>query len=92
VIVRISNEAQYEVPDELRGELNELDNRAVAACGTEDEGSFRSALGELLGLVRSRGRRLADEELTASELILPPPDISLQEAAAEFSGEGLIPE
>ena len=34
---------------------------------------------------------MPDDELAASDLILPPPDISLEEARAEFTGEGLIP-
>ncbi len=33
-----------------------------------------------------------DEELEESDVILPPPDISFVEAAAEFTGEGLIPD
>jgi len=31
-------------------------------------------------------------ELTQSDLILPPADISFAEATAEFSGDGLIPD
>jgi len=29
--------------------------------------------------------------LVGSDLILPPPDVSIEEAREEFSGEGLIP-
>ena len=45
---------------------------------------------ELLGLVRG-GERLDEAHLGPSDVILPPPDTSLEEAAAEFTGEGLIP-
>ena len=41
--------------------------------------------------MRSKGTPVADDELEASDVILPPPDVSLEEAGAEFSGEGLIP-
>jgi hypothetical protein len=41
--------------------------------------------------VRTNGRRLEEDELEGSDLILPPPDVSLEEAKTEFSGEGLIP-
>ena len=34
---------------------------------------------------------LDEDELAESDVILPPPDISLEEAAGEFTGEGLIP-
>jgi hypothetical protein len=32
-----------------------------------------------------------EDRLEPSDVILPPPDVSLEEAKAEFSGEGLIP-
>ena len=91
MIVRIATEGQYEIGDDDVSELNELDNAAVDACDTGDEARFQSAYEKLLDFVRSRGRALAEDELEGSEVILPPPDVSLAEAAAEFSGEGLIP-
>jgi hypothetical protein len=91
VIVRIATEGQYEIDDGDLEDLNRLDNQAVAACDSDDEASFRAAYDELLGLIRTRGRSLDDDELEGSDLILPPPDISLEEAKQEFSGEGLIP-
>jgi hypothetical protein len=91
VIVRIATEGQYEIDDGDLGDLNRLDNQAVAACDSDDEASFRAAYDELLSLIRTRGRSLDDDELEGSGLILPPPDISLEEAKQEFSGEGLIP-
>ena len=36
--------------------------------------------------------RAIEAELEGSEVILPPPDVSFAEAAAEFTGEGLIPD
>ena len=71
--------------------LNELDNQAVAACEAGDEEQFRAAFGELLEYVRTHGAPVPEDELVASDVILPPPDVSLEEARAEFSGEGLIP-
>jgi hypothetical protein len=91
MIVRIATEGQYEVGDGDVGRLNELDNRAVAACEAGDEAGFRSAFDDLLLLIRTSGRALADDELEGSALILPPPDVSIEEAKEEFSGEGLIP-
>jgi PspA-Associated protein len=91
MIVRIATEGQYEVGDGDIGKLNELDNRAVAACEAGDRAGFRSAFDDLLQLIRTSGRALADDELEGSALILPPPDVSIEEAKEEFSGEGLIP-
>ncbi len=91
MIIRISTEGQYEVDDESRESLNELDNAAVQACDAGDEARFRAAFDKLLAFVRTEGRPLGEDELEGSELILPPPDVSIEEAEAEFSGEGLIP-
>jgi hypothetical protein len=91
MIVRIATEGQYEVSaDDIPG-LNELDNLAVASCEASDDAAFRDALGRLLEYVRKHGRPLPDDELVGSDVILPPPDFSLEEAKAEFQGEGLIP-
>jgi hypothetical protein len=91
VIIRISTEGQYEVlPNDVET-LNELDSQAVAACETEDEDQFHETFARLLQFVREHGKPVPDDELGPSDLILPPPDVSLEEARKEFSGEGLIP-
>jgi hypothetical protein len=90
VIVRIATEGQYEVDEDSSAALNELDNQVVAACESNDEGNFRAKYARMLDLVRA-GHPVPDDQLVASDLILPPPDISLEEAKVEFSGDGLIP-
>jgi hypothetical protein len=91
VIVRISTEGQYELDEKDEPELNELDIEAVSACQIEDEQRFKDVFAQLLDFVRTHGRPVPDDELAPSDLILPPPDTSLEEAKAEFTGEGLIP-
>ena len=91
MIVRIATEGQYELTESDAEVLNELDNQAVAACESGDEGQFREAYAELLRFVRENGGRVGDDRLEGSDVILPPPDVSLAEASAEFTGEGLIP-
>jgi hypothetical protein len=91
VIVRISNEGQYEVPDDDVPELNDLDNQAVASCQASDEQAFQEVFGRLLDYVRTHGQQVPDDELFGSDIILPPADVSLEEARREFQGEGLIP-
>jgi hypothetical protein len=92
VIVRISNEGQYRLDDDLHARLNELDDAAVAAVEAGDEDRFHEAFEELLQVVRTEGAALGDDELEASEVILPPADLSFVEAGEEFTGDGLIPE
>jgi hypothetical protein len=91
VIVRIATEGQYEVAEVDVRALNDLDNEAVSACAGEDEAHFREVYDRMLAFVRAHGRPVPDEELSASDIILPPPDVSLAEARDGFSDEGLIP-
>jgi hypothetical protein len=92
VIVRIATEGQYRLPDGAADKLNELDNTAVAAVEGDDEDGFHTTFEQMLELVRREGQPLGDDELEDSDVILPPPDTSFVEAAAEFTGEGLIPD
>jgi hypothetical protein len=92
VIVRISNEGQYRLDDGLQERLNELDDAAVAAVEAGDEDAFHAAFEELLAIVRTEGAELGDDDLDASDVILPPADLSFVEAGEEFTGDGLIPE
>jgi len=92
MIVRVSGEGQFELPDEDAERLNELDNRAVEAVEGGDEPGFRELWTQMLDLVASDGTAIAEDELVESDVILPPRDISFAEAAGEFTGEGLIPD
>ena len=92
MIVRISGEGQFELPESDAERLNELDNRAVAAAESGDERGFHELWGQMLALVEADGRAVDGDELVESEVILPPRDISFEEARGEFTGEGLIPD
>ncbi len=92
MIVRIATERQYRLPDETAGRLNELDNEAVAAVEAGDEARFHQLFEEMLTVVRRDGQLLEEDELTGSEIIIPPPDLTFEEAKGEFTGEGLIPD
>jgi PspA-Associated protein len=91
VIVRIATEGQYELGDDDLDALNELDNQAAAACRRDDEREFQDTFQRLLEFVRTKGEPLDDDRLEGSDVILPPPDTSLEEAKADFTGDGLIP-
>jgi hypothetical protein len=91
VIVRIATEGQYDVADGDVDALNELDNAAVAACQADDGSAFADVYAKLVEFVRTHGRKVGDDELLGSDIILPPPDLSVQEARKAFQGDGLIP-
>jgi hypothetical protein len=92
VIVRVANEGQYRLPDDDAARLNELDNQAVAAAEAKDEQKFNALWQQMLDLVANDGQEIDDDELVSSDVILPPRDVSFEEACAEFTGEGLVPD
>jgi hypothetical protein len=91
VIVRIATEGQYELLENDVEALNELDGQAVAACEAGDEEQFADVFTRMLGFVREHGKPVPDDRLESSDVILPPPDSSIEDVRAEFTGEGLIP-
>ena len=92
MIVRVLTEGQYELEDGAVGELNQLDEQAQAAIEAGDEAAFRERYSELLAKLRAAGSRVADDDLRASDIILPPPDSTLEEARAGLPEHGLIPD
>jgi hypothetical protein len=92
VIVRILGEGQYTLPDDDAARLNELDNEAVAKVEAGDEAGFSELWNRMLDLVTTDGTAVDGDELVASDVILPPRDVTFAEAQGEFTGEGLIPD
>ena len=88
MIVRISGEGQYRLRDDAIDRINVLDDALEAALDTED---FAAALAALIDEVRAVGEALADEELLASDVVLPPADATAEEVKAMLSDDGLIP-
>ena len=92
MIVRISGDRQFELPDADAERLNVLDNQAVEAVEAGDEARFAELWREMLDLVAADGRAIDDDELLESDVIMPPRDVTFEEARGEFTGEGLIPD
>ena len=91
MIVRISGEDQFRLPDSAADRLNELDNQVVAVADSGDEHGFLELWSQMLELVERDGERIGDDELVESDVILPPRDVTFDEAREEFTGEGLLP-
>jgi hypothetical protein len=92
MIVRISGEDQYRLADEDAQRLNELESAVIAVVESGSEDGFVEAFAAMLDYVRANGERVADDELDSSDVILPPADVTFEEAGSEFTGEGLIPD
>ena len=91
MIVRILGEGQFDVPDDKVATLNELDAAVESAVEAGDTDAFSRALEALLAGVRSAAVPHEAGTLDTSDLILPPPDASLEEVRDLLSGDGLIP-
>jgi PspA-Associated protein len=92
VIVRLMGEGQFEIDDEVAKGLNDLDEQAGQAVEAGDEERLGELLQRMAEAVRTNGTRLPDDDLSASEAIVPPDDLSLDEARRLFADEGLIPD
>ena len=92
MIVRILSEGQFRLPDEVPNELNEIDNEAVAAVEAGDEPRFHELFDKMIELVHAKGEAVGDDELVTAEIIIPPRDLTFEEAKGEFTGDGIIPD
>ena len=92
MIVRIATEDQYEIAGDDYTQLNDLDDAVVAAVEANDTEEYAKRFAALIEYIRSNGKRLEDDALAESDVIVPPPDTDIEEARRDFTGEGLIPE
>lgn len=91
MIVRISTEGQYRLPSAYLDKLNEVDNQLVDVVAQGDGKKFQKLFDKMLKLVREKGQPLKPDELVSSEVILPAPGTTIEDAKALFIGDGLIP-
>ena len=92
MIVRIMGEGQFEIDEEVAKGLNDLDQQAEQALEAGDAERLGELLERMAEAVRTNGTRVPDDDLSPSEAIVPPPDLSLEEARSLFEGDGLIPD
>jgi hypothetical protein len=91
MIVRISGEGQFDVPDGHLEELNRLDDDLTKAVDSGDDAQFTAALEALLVSVRTAGAELPADWIGPSDLVLPSPDSTIHEVREVLGDEGLIP-
>ena len=90
MIVRIQGEGQWELSGSQIDRLDKFDDEIVQVIGDHSHERFHALLLAMLNFVRDEGRRLPDDEISESDLILPPADSSMDEVRDLFQGEGLI--
>jgi PspA-Associated protein len=92
VIVRVMGEGQWRVDDALARRLEELDAETERAVRAGDEHALHAALHALADAVRTSGEKLDGEQLAASDAVIPPVDLSLDEARLLLDSDELFPD
>lgn len=91
MIVRIATVGQYRLDDAIISELQNFDDAIEQAVAGSDGEAFQELLQQMNDLVIQRGTPLADDEIVPSDVILPPPDETLEEAQKLLGAEGFVP-
>jgi hypothetical protein len=92
MIVRLMGEGQFELDKKHMDEMNKIDNNVVKIVNKGDEKAFKAEFRKLTEYVHRYGKPIPHEILKPSDVIVPPADISLEEARKIFKGEGLVPD
>jgi hypothetical protein len=90
MIIRIMGEGQYRIDSCFLDVLNIIDNRIVDHVGKGDQVAFRDDLISLISTIKENGKPIDPEDIVSSNLIVPPQDLTFEEARKIFSGHGLI--
>ena len=90
MIIRIMGEGQYRAPETLCDELNQIDNRIVDLVMEGKVEEFRKELAKLISEIKEKGEAIEAEEILESDIIVPPRDLSFEEAKAIFKGSGIF--
>lgn len=92
MIVRLMGEGQYRVDDALLEPLNLIDEQATAALDADDQAALEQHLTAIWETVRAQGDPLPADDLSASDAVVPPFDLTLEEARRLLGDEGFIPD
>ena len=90
MIVRILGEGQFRLDDKHLDRLNVIDNRIVDHVNKDDQIAFRKDLDDLIAAVKELGVSLNPSDIVSSDIMVPPGDLSFEEAKRVFSGTGII--
>lgn len=90
MIIRIMGEGQYRVPEALCDKLNQIDNRIVQLVEEEKIVEFQNEFAKLISEIKEKGEPIEAEEILKSDIIVPPEDLSLEEAKSIFKGCGIF--
>jgi hypothetical protein len=87
VIVRISSQDQYELKDEAQHHLEALDKDLSEALHNRDEHAFHQLLKQVIDYIQEHGAAVPHDQVVGSDVIVPPADVTLDEAASFFTDD-----
>ncbi|CAD7767236.1 MAG: hypothetical protein DNFNHJIP_00643 [Candidatus Argoarchaeum ethanivorans] len=90
MIARLMGLGQYHIEDAYIDDLNTIDNRIVEIVEKDDYDNFQKTYPELISYVQKHGTPVPDGEIIESDIIIPPDDLTLEEAKKIFKGQGII--
>ncbi len=90
MIIRILGIGQFKLDDRHIDILNKIDNQIVEHVSKGREKEFRADLAKIISMIQEKGEAIDPAEIISSDIIVPPADMTLEEARQVFSGEGLI--
>ncbi|OYT61605.1 hypothetical protein B6U67_05645 [Methanosarcinales archaeon ex4484_138] len=67
-----------------------IDNQLVTIVQNNDQENFQKTYPKLIQYVQKHGTPLPDDEIHESQIIIPPDDLTLEEAKKIFTGEGIL--
>ncbi len=92
MIVRLMGEGQFELDKKHADEVNKIDNNIVRVVEKGNEKEFKTEFKRLADYIRKNGKKLPNDVIKPSEIIIPPSDLSFGEAKKIFEGEGIFPD
>lgn len=90
MIIRILGEGQFRLDEDLLDRVNRIDNQIVAHVSQGNKVEFAKDLANLISTVKELAQPLDPAEILPSDIIIPPSDLSFEEARKVFCDEGLI--
>lgn len=90
MIIRILGEGQYRLDDSFVQKINKIDNQIVDHVSKIKKAEYFRDLANLIATIKELAEPVDPVEILPSDIIIPPSDLSFEEARKVFCDEGLI--
>jgi hypothetical protein len=90
MIIRILGEGQFRLDDGLVQRINKIDNQIVDHVSKGKKAEYVQDLANLISTIKELAEPVDPVEILPSDIIIPPSDLSFEDARKVFCDEGLI--